>query len=98
MPDLSQPPVRRAPGFRCSRADGLILLGTAVATALMWSTLGKLTLLFPIVLIHFFLFCNVSEFAGVWSSRGQASSSSTSPHGRCEAISPGGQSCSFRHQ
>lgn len=48
-----------APGFRFSRTDAAAIVITALATLLLWRPLQELALLFPIVLGHFFLFCNV---------------------------------------
>jgi hypothetical protein len=46
-------------GFRFSATDaGMIVVCTAVTWGL-WPTVGKIALTFPVVLGHFFLFCNV---------------------------------------
>jgi hypothetical protein len=50
---------RRPPGFRFSAGDALVLLVGAVSTWLTWGVLGEMALLLPVVLFHFFLFCNV---------------------------------------
>jgi hypothetical protein len=49
----------RAYGFRFSLVDGLVIAICAVATYVAWPAIGSLSLLFPYVLGHFFLFCNV---------------------------------------
>lgn len=49
----------KAPGFRFSATDGVVLVACAIATAVAWRVIGSLALLFTIVLVHFFLFCNV---------------------------------------
>lgn len=46
-------------GFRFSIADLIAIIVCAVGTLLAWSVLGNFALLFPIVLGHFFLFCNI---------------------------------------
>ena len=54
-------------GLRCSLFDVLAVAGCALAT---WGTLpllGEMALAFPIVLGHFFLFCNVFRFPGCQS-------------------------------
>jgi hypothetical protein len=52
-------PSGRKPGFRLSWADAGILLSGAVITWWGCGYLGSLALLLAIVLLHFFLFCNV---------------------------------------
>jgi len=51
--------MRRPPGFRFSGVDAVVLGVGAVVTWLTWGVLGQMTLLVPVVLFHFFLFCNV---------------------------------------
>ena len=50
---------RSAPGFRLSAVDAVVLAAGALGTWLSWGLLGPLAWLLPIVLGHFFLFCNV---------------------------------------
>lgn len=51
--------LKRPAGFRFSATDGLAILACGVLTATAWKSVGSLAWLFPIVLGHFFLFCNV---------------------------------------
>ena len=46
-------------GFRFSTVDGLAILVCAAATFYGWEYVGNVAWLFPFVLGHFFLFCNV---------------------------------------
>ena len=46
-------------GFRFSAADALVLIVGVVATAALWQYAREMSLLVPVVLVHFFLFCNV---------------------------------------
>ena len=48
-----------AAGFRFSPVDALAIVLCTLATWGAWPFLGELAILFPIVLGHFFLFCNV---------------------------------------
>lgn len=48
-----------AAGFRFSWTDGAAIILCALATWSTWSLLGEIAVLFPVVLGHFFLFCNV---------------------------------------
>jgi hypothetical protein len=50
---------RSPPGFRFSAADGVVLVATVGLTFALWRTWGDLALLLPVVVGHFFLFCNV---------------------------------------
>ena len=50
---------RRRAGFRLSVLDAIVLALCSPATWLLWYVLGELALLCPVVLGHFFLFCNV---------------------------------------
>ncbi|MDK2973088.1 MAG: hypothetical protein PWP23_2843 [Candidatus Sumerlaeota bacterium] len=62
MPGQIEPDVStsaRTAGFRFSLVDGAAVLVCAGATVLLWRPVGPLVLLFPIVLGHFFLFCNI---------------------------------------
>lgn len=47
------------PGFRFSWTDAAAVIVAFATSALLWNTLHEWALLFPIVLGHFFLFCNV---------------------------------------
>ena len=58
-PQQPSPTARRPPGFRFSGVDAVVLLVGGVATWLTWGVLGQMALLLPVVLFHFFLFCNV---------------------------------------
>jgi hypothetical protein len=46
-------------GFRISLTDVIVIVMCAIATWGMWPVLGETAALLPIVLGHFFLFCNV---------------------------------------
>ena len=59
MNDVAQMPSRRPSGFRFSAADALIIAAGAPVTWLAWRVDRELAVLPPVVLIHFFLFCNV---------------------------------------
>jgi hypothetical protein len=50
---------RRTPGFRFSVADGVAIVAAVGAAAALWDAVGAVALLPPVVLGHFFLFCNV---------------------------------------
>lgn len=50
---------RRPAGFRLSLRDAIVIAACAPVTWLLWQWLGQLALLCPVVLGHFFLFCNV---------------------------------------
>lgn len=47
------------PGFRFSVRDGVVISIAVVGSVFLWRTLGAMAMLFPIVVFHFFLFCNV---------------------------------------
>ncbi len=47
------------PGFRFSITDGLVIVLCLVVTGIAWVSIKEYALGFPIVLSHFFLFCNV---------------------------------------
>lgn len=49
----------RPPGFSLSRTDAAILAACAPATWALWQFVGSFALICPVVLGHFFLFCNV---------------------------------------
>ncbi len=59
------------PGFRFSRTDAAVILLAMASTPLAWVLVGPLSLIIPIVLAHFFLFCNVfrvrRSFELLWS-------------------------------
>lgn len=59
--DSSPPgPARLAcAGFRLSLSDAIIILACILTTWFLRGPLGEFALLFPFVLGHFFLFCNV---------------------------------------
>jgi hypothetical protein len=46
-------------GFRFSLVDGAAITVCVAAALGLWSTIGDWALAFPVVLGHFFLFCNV---------------------------------------
>jgi hypothetical protein len=52
-----------AAGFRFSWTDGLAVALCAFVTWGTWPFLGTIAVLFPVVLGHFFLFCNVFRIA-----------------------------------
>ncbi len=52
-------PRPRKCGFRFSAADAAVIVVAAAATVVLWGPIGELALLFPVVVVHFFLFCNV---------------------------------------
>lgn len=52
-------PATRTWGFRFSATDAAAIAICAVATALLWRPSEGMAFLFPFVLGHFFLFCNV---------------------------------------
>ena len=49
----------RTAGFRFSFTDGIAIAVCAVATVIAWQWIGHVSLIAPIALGHFFLFCNV---------------------------------------
>lgn len=52
--------VRRGrPGFRFSVMDAAAIVVVVIAAVGLYSSIGELAFLFPVVLFHFFLFCNV---------------------------------------
>jgi hypothetical protein len=59
MPETVGTTLARTCGFRFSRTDALVIAACAGATWALWRPLGELALVFPVVLLHFFLFCNV---------------------------------------
>ena len=60
-----------AAGFRFSRIDAIVIVACAFLTWFAWKALGSLTLVFPVTLGHFFLFCNVfrirRSYELIWS-------------------------------
>jgi hypothetical protein len=46
-------------GFQFAWTDGVVIALCALVTWSTWPLLGKMSILFPVVLGHFFLFCNV---------------------------------------
>ncbi len=46
-------------GVRFSAQDLLLLVGCGLITWALWPLVGDKALLFPIVIAHFFLFCNI---------------------------------------
>jgi len=49
----------RTAGFRVSLLDVVVLIAAIPATWLAWSHLGAMAGIIPLVVGHFFLFCNV---------------------------------------
>ena len=50
---------RRPAGFRLWTTDVVVLGLCAPAACVLWPWIGEASLLLPVVLAHFFLFCNV---------------------------------------
>lgn len=50
---------RRPTGFRLSPGDAIVLQAGAVATVGLWAVDDDVAWIFPVVLGHFFLFCNI---------------------------------------
>jgi hypothetical protein len=46
-------------GFRLSVVDAIVLVAAIPATWLLWPKIGTLAGVIPLVVVHFFLFCNV---------------------------------------
>jgi hypothetical protein len=46
-------------GFRFSALDALVIVAALPVTWVLWIAVGQVGLLLPVVLGHFFLFCNV---------------------------------------
>ena len=63
---------KRPGGFRFSIVDALAIVICGVGTWLVWPLFGEVALLFPFVLFHFFLFCNIFRIPRtpelVWSA------------------------------
>lgn len=51
--------VRRPAGFRFSAMDAVVIAATVPATWALWAAIGEMGFLLPVVLGHFFLFCNI---------------------------------------
>ena len=51
-------------GFRFSAMDAAIFLGGVVGTFALWFAIGPFALFLPLLLGHFFLFCNVFRIGG----------------------------------
>lgn len=58
-PPPSFPGCRNPPGFRMSVTDGVILATGGLAGWFLSGLMGTVAALFPVVVAHFFLFCNV---------------------------------------
>lgn len=56
---MSTASTQRTWGARFSVTDGVAIVVMVVATVWSWPALGRLALFFPVVLGHFFLFCNI---------------------------------------
>ena len=56
---MAAPPQIRTWGFRFSVTDGAAVAICAVATMALWRPTEGMAFLFPFVLGHFFLFCNI---------------------------------------
>lgn len=52
-------PIQRSYGFRCSATDGLVLLVGSGLAYWLWSEAFAFWWVVPLVVGHFFLFCNV---------------------------------------
>lgn len=50
---------KNGPGFRCSRLDLPVIVISILVAFLAYSWIGQWALVLPVVLGHFFLFCNV---------------------------------------
>jgi hypothetical protein len=48
-----------APGFRFWWWDAFTIVACALVTWLGWRAVGRLILVLPVTLVHFFLFCNI---------------------------------------
>ena len=51
------------PGFRCSVVDGVVLTAGAIGAVAVWPHSAQLAILGLVVVLHFFLFCNVFRVA-----------------------------------
>ena len=63
--------VRKEPGFRFSIADACFIFTGILATILLWYYCRSIMFLCPMVICHFFLFCNVfrigQKLEYIWS-------------------------------
>ncbi len=61
VPKMARPwwDPKRPAGFRLSVTDGVVILLCAAGTWLLWRWLDVAALILPVVMAHFFLFCNV---------------------------------------
>jgi len=59
IPSQHEVPSRARPGCRCSRGDLFVLLVALVVTVAAHRTFEAWSLFVPLVVGHFFLFCNV---------------------------------------
>jgi hypothetical protein len=50
---------RRPAGFRLWPSDAVVLVVAGAATPVLWRLVGSIALLLPLVVGHFFLFCNL---------------------------------------
>lgn len=50
---------RSPPGFRFSKTDGFVIALVTAATIALWPIFAEFAFLPAVVLVHFFLFCNV---------------------------------------
>ena len=65
----NQPAIRRTrppAGVRFSPLDAAVLVAVIPATWALWAAVGQVGLLLPVVLGHFFLFCNVFRVPRRW--------------------------------
>ncbi len=73
---MSEHPIRDTrrsqPGFSFSPRDAAVVVVCTLATAWLWGRVGTLSLLPLVVLVHFFLFCNVfrvrMRYELIWAS------------------------------
>jgi len=72
LPKTKTAPPARTCGFQFSWPDAGVVLVCGIVTVLLWPYLGQMSLLFPIALGHFFLFCNVfrifRKYEYVWAA------------------------------
>ena len=63
---------RSQPGFRFSPRDAVVVVVCTLATAWLWGRVGSLSFVLFVVLVHFFLFCNVfrvrMRYELIWAS------------------------------
>lgn len=63
LPTAPQAPTRARCDFRFSATDAVVLVVGIAATIALWQYASEMSLLVPLVLVHFFLFCNVFRVA-----------------------------------